>query len=131
MDGEMGTFNVEIEIGDPDGERFKRVDALAGSRTPYAVLPSALLADLGVKPHRMAAFKLADGSRIERGFAQTWFKINGRRGIAPVIFGDDDAVPTLGHVTLACVGLEIDEANGRIVPIKARLYGGLERLETV
>ena len=120
-DGEMGTFNVEIEIGDPDGKRFERVNALANSRTPYAVLPSALLADLGVKPHRTAAFKLSDGSRIERGFAQTCVRVNGAEGIAPVVFGDNDAVPTLGHVTLASIFREIDEANGRIVPIRARL----------
>ena len=117
----MGTFNVEIEIGDPDGERFEPVNALADSRTPYAVLPSALLAELGVKPHRMASFKLKDGSRIERGFAQTWVRVNGSEGIAPVVFGADGAVPTIGHVTLASVFREIDEANGRIVPIKARL----------
>ncbi len=117
----MGTFNVEIQIGDPDGRQFIRINALANSRTPYAVLPSALLESLGVKPHRMAAFETADGSRIELGFAQTWVRVNGAEGIAPVVFGDDDAVPALGHVTLAAIRLEIDEANGRIVPIKARL----------
>ena len=74
-----------------------------------------------MKSHRMAAFKSADGSRIERGFAQTWARVNGAEGIAPVVFGDDDAVPTIGHVTLASIFREIDEANGRIVPIKARL----------
>ena len=117
----MGTFNVEIEVGDPDGKWFERINALANSRTPYAVLPSVLLADLGVKPHRTMTFKLADGSRIERGFAQTWVRVNGAEGIAPVVFGDDGAVPTIGHVTLAAIRLEIDEANGRIVPIRARL----------
>ncbi len=74
-----------------------------------------------MKSHRMAAFELPDGSRIERRFAQTWVRVNGAEGIAPVVFGDDGAVPTLGHVTLASVFREIDEANGRIVPIRARL----------
>ena len=74
-----------------------------------------------MKSHRRAAFKLKDGSRIERGFAQTWVRANGAEGIAPVVFGDDGAVPTLGHVTLANLGLEIDAANERLVEINALL----------
>ena len=116
----MGTFNVEIEIGDPDCKRFERVDALAGSRTPYTFLPSSLLEGLGVKPHRTMTF-MADGSRIERGFAQTWARLNGVDCITPVIFGDEDAVPLLGRVTLGCLGLGIDEANERLVEVIARL----------
>ena len=117
----MGTFNVEIEIGDPDCKRFERVDALAGSRAPYTFLPSSLLEGLGVKPHRTMTFVMSDGSRIERGFAQTWAKLNGVDGITPVIFGDEDAVPLLGRVTLGCLGLGIDEANERLVEVRARL----------
>ena len=64
---------------------------------------------------------MSDGSRIERGFAQTWAKLNGVDGIAPVIFGDDDAVPLLGRVTLGGLGLGIDEANERLVEVIARL----------
>ena len=115
----MGTFNVEIEIGDPDGERFVRVEALAGSRASYTTLPSALLADLGVKPHRTVTLVTRDGSRVERGFSQTWIRLNNVKGIAPVVFGDDDAVPRLGHVTLGSLGLEIDAANERIVKMTA------------
>ena len=48
-------------------------------------------------------------------------KLNGVDGIAPVIFGDDDAVPLLGRVTLGCLGLGIDEANERLVEVMARL----------
>ena len=117
----MGTFNVEIEIGDPDGKRFTRVDALAGSRAAYTVLPSALLAELGVKPHRTMTCELEDGSLVELGFAQTWARLSGVDGITPVLFGDDDAVPLLGRVTLSTFCLGIDAANERLVEVMARL----------
>ena len=120
----MGTFNVELEIGDPDRQRFKRVNALVDSRATYAFLPSSLLNDLGVKPHRTMNFRRADGSLIERGFAQTWARLNGEDGIIPVIFAEDGAIPVLGSISLTTLGLEADEANERLVPVKARFRVG-------
>ena len=117
----MGTFNVEIEIGDPDGRRFERVEALADSRATYAFLPSSLLESLSVKPHRTVNFERADGSLVERGFAQTWARLNGEDGIIPVIFAEDGAIPVLGSISLTTLGLEADEANERLVEVRARL----------
>ena len=117
----MGTFNVEIEIGDPDGKRFERVEALVDSRATYAFLPSSLLNDLGVKPHRAVNFERADGSLIELGFAQTWARLNGEDGIIPVIFAEDGAIPVLGSISLTTLGLEADEANERLVEVRARM----------
>ena len=117
----MGTFNVEIEIGDPDGQRFERVDALVDSGATYSFIPSSLLNGLGVKPHRTMTFERSDGSIIERGFSQTWARLNGEDGVIPVIFAEDGAIPVLGRISLATLFLEADDANERLVPIKARL----------
>ena len=119
----MGTFNVEIEIGDPDGQRFERVEALVDSSATYAFLPSSLLDGLGVKPHRTMNFQRADGSLIERGFAQTWARLNGEDCIIPVIFAEDGAIPVLGSISLTTLGLEADEANERLVEVRARFVG--------
>ena len=117
----MGTFNVELEIGDPDGNRFERVNALVDSGATYAFLPSSLLEGLGVKPHRAMSFERADGSLIERDFAQTWARLNGEDGIIPVIFAEDDAIPVLGSISLTTLGFEADEANERLVEVRARM----------
>ena len=117
----MGTFNVELEISDFAGNRFERVEALVDSGATYTVLPSALLADLGVKPHRTMTFELADGSLIKRGFGRVWVKLAGDEEVSPVIFGDNDDAPLLGKVTLSTFCLEIDEANERLVEVMARL----------
>ena len=115
----MGTFNVEFEIGDFAGNRFERVEALVDSGATYTVIPSALLVDLGVKPHRTMTFELADGSLIERGFGRVWVRLDGGEEVSPVIFGDNDDAPLLGAVTLENLGLGIDLVNQRIVPVKA------------
>ena len=115
----MGTFNVEFEIGDFAGNRFERVEALVDSGATYTVIPSALLADLGVKPHRTMTFELADGSLIERDFGRVWVRLDEGEEVSPVIFGDDDDAPLLGAVTLENLGQGIDLVNQRIVPVKA------------
>ena len=115
----MGTFNVEFEISDFAGNRFERVEALVDSGATYTVLPSALLADLGVKPHRTMTFELADGSLIERDFGRVWVKLAEGEEMSPVIFGDSNDAPLLGAVTLEIFGLGIDPMNGRLVPVNA------------
>ena len=117
----MGTFNVEIEIGDPDGRRFERVEALVGSLALYTFLPSSLLDGLGVERQRTMTFVLADGSRIVRDFSYTWARLNGALGMTPVVFGDDDAFPLLGAVTLDNLGLGIDPVNEQLIAVETRL----------
>lgn len=117
----MGTFNVEFEVVSPDGERFERVEALADSGATYTVLPSALLADLGVEPHETETFELADGSLIERGFGRIWVRLNGGEEVSPVIFGGENDAPLLGAVTLEIFRLGVDPVNNRLIPIRARL----------
>ena len=115
----MGTFNVEFEISDFAGNRFERVEALVDSGSTYTVIPSALLSDLGVKPHRTRTFELADGSLIERGFGRVWVRLAGDEEVSPVIFGDDNDAPLLGAVTLEIFGLGIDMMNERIAPVSS------------
>ena len=117
----MATFNVEIEIGSPDGQRFERVDALVDSRKLYAFILSSLLNGLGVEPCGTMTFQFANGSQIVRDSSQTWVRLNGEDGVISVIFVEDGAIPILGSFALAMLGLEVDEMNKRLVPIKARL----------
>ncbi len=117
----MGTFQVTLEIGDPDGGRFERVDALVDSGATYTFMPSSLLRGLGIRPHREMSFAMADGTRIRRGFGRTWFRLDGGEEISPVIFGGDEVAPLLGVVTLEIFGLGIDAVNERLVPVGALL----------
>ena len=115
----MGTFSVPLEVADPQGRHYHTVDALVDSGVTYTVLPASLLERLGVVPHSTRRDVLADGSRVERGFGQTWMRLDGRENVSPVLFCDDGTQPLLGAVTLEILGLGIDRVNGRLMSADA------------
>ena len=119
----MGTLLVSLEVGDPQGEQFETVEALVDTGATYSTLPASTLRRLGVSPHTRGLFRLADGSRIERDVGQTWVRLEGRGAIVPVIFGDEDAQPLVGAVTLEIFLLGVDPVEGRLMPVPGFLMG--------
>ena len=117
----MGVFNVEIGIGDPDGLRFESVEAKVDTGASYTMIPASLLRSLGVTPLSSGSFKLADSSRIELEIGQTWMRVEGELGIAPVVFVEEDSQPLLGAVTLEIFRLGIDPVEMRLVPVDGLL----------
>ena len=61
----MGTFTVEIEVGDQTGDRFEPVEALVDTGATYTLIPASLLDSLGIVPAAQMNFILADGQRIQ------------------------------------------------------------------
>ena len=119
----MGTFYVQMEIGDPSGERFESIEALVDTGAAYSFMPPSLLRRLEVVPHTKRRFVMADGSLIQRDVAQTWVRLHGERGISPVVFGDENATPLLGAVTLEIFALGIDPLGERLFPRDDLLMG--------
>ncbi|MDE3000567.1 MAG: aspartyl protease family protein [Gemmatimonadota bacterium] len=117
----MGTFVVPLEVADPEGRQFETVEAMVDSGATYTTLPTSILERLGVVPHSVRRFVLADGSRVERGFGRTWMRLDGSEDISPVVFWDDGVQPLLGAVTLEIFSLGIDPVNERLIPVDAFL----------
>ena len=113
----MGTFQVTIEVGDPEGRRYETIDALVDSGATYTTMPASLLSRLGVSPHSKRTFVLADGTRIERDFGRRWVRLDGEYDISAVVFGDEGAMPLLGALTLEVFSLGIDPVNKRLIPV--------------
>ena len=113
----MGTFRIDMGIGDPQGQRYEYVEALVDSGSTYNTLPASLLHSLDVEVQRSGTFRLADGRLVQRDLGQTWVRINEEAYIAPVVFGDDDVQPLLGAVTLEIFLLAIDPVQMRLVPV--------------
>ena len=114
----MGTFRVEIGIGDQQGLQYEYVEALVDSGATYNILPASLLRRLGVEVWRSGTFSLADGRSIRRDLGQTRVRLNGDEAIAPVVFGDEGVQPLLGAVTLEIFGLGIDPVRMRLIPVE-------------
>ena len=117
----MGTFSVELEIGDPKGERFETVDVVVDTRASFAVFPAGLLNSLGVTATDRQHFVLPDGRIVENDVAQTWMRIGGRTEIAAVVFAEETARPMIGFVTLQEFGLAVDPSGRRLISVPGYL----------
>lgn len=117
----MGTFRVQVEVGDPEGKRFQTVEALVDTGATNTTLPSPLLADLGVTPYTTTVFELADGRQLELGVGRTWVKVDGWQEFTQVVFAGEGTEPILGAVTLEEMGLAVDPVKRRLQPVRKYL----------
>ena len=114
----MGTFQVDVEIGDAAGERWQRVSALADTGAAYTWIPGSILTRLEVKPSFRLQFVLADGHIVERDATETRMRLNGQVRTTIVVFGDEGSGSLLGAYPLEGFGLSVDPINRTLVPIE-------------
>lgn len=117
----MGSFRVQVEIGDPAGNRFDTIEALVDTRATYTWVPRDLLERLGVRPEEEWPFVLADGREVSYGIAWIPVRIDNRTEPTIAIFGDPGSEPLLGVFTLGGFGLAADPVNRRLVPVPGLL----------
>jgi clan AA aspartic protease len=117
----MGTFRVQIEVGDPEGKRFESVEALVDTGATNTTLPASVLERLGVTPYTTTVFQLADGRELELSVGRTWVKVNGHQEFTQVVFSGEGTEPILGAVTLEEMGLAVDPVGRRLQPVRKYL----------
>lgn len=117
----MGTFRVEVQIGNPEGRRYERVEAVVDTGATYTSLPRPLLEALGVAPHARASFVLADGRRVEREIARTWIRIDEQTEMTLVVLAEPGDPPLLGAYALEGLRLAADPVARRLVPVSGLL----------
>ena len=122
----MGTFQVEMGVGDPQGLRYEYVNALVDSGSTYNIIPASMLRRLGVEVWRSGTFNLADGRSVQRELGLTWVRLNGEEATAPVIFGDEGVLPLLGAVTLEIFGLGIDPVGMRLISVNGLMMSAAD-----
>ena len=117
----MGTFNITLAVGDPQGESYVQVEALVDTGATYTMLPASMLQNLGVVPHDRAEFELADGNVAEMDIGRTWVRLDGRSEIVPIIFGEEGTPALLGAVTLEIFRLGVDPVRQELIPVRGLL----------
>ncbi len=117
----MGTFSVEIEIGDAAGRRYRRLEALVDTGATYLVVPGDVLAALGVQPTEQYPFELADGSVVEYAVGDVLLILGGRTHSVLCVFGDANCEPLLGAVPLETFLLAPDPVHRRLVSVTGSL----------
>ena len=115
----MEDFTVPLKIFSPDGNRSATIEALVDTRVCFTCLPSTLLHDLGIVPHRQIQSELPDGSVIDDEVGEVWVQLEGVDAHTTVLFDDDIARPKLGHHTLTGALLKFDPVSRRLIPVRA------------
>ncbi len=114
----MGLIHIRLNIANPaKPKRAVELSFLVDSGAVYSVIPSALLRKLGVRPHSKRTFTLADGSEITRKIGDVLFRLDGRQGAAPVIFGEKQDSTLLGTVSLEALGMMLDPMKRELRPL--------------
>src|SRR5260370_14548563 len=114
----MGLIHIRLNIANPaKPKRAVELSFLVDSGAVYSVIPSALLRKLGVRPHSKRTFTLADGSEITRKMGDVLFRLNGRQGAAPVIFGENQDSTLLGSVPLDPLSMMLDPMSRELPPL--------------
>jgi predicted aspartyl protease len=117
----MGTFRVQIEIGDASGERWETVEVLVDTGATYTTVPAPLLRRIGVTPHIRDVFTLADGRHVEYDIGRGWIRVGGGTEVTLVVFGEPGATPLLGAYALEGLRLAPDPLGRRLVPVPGLL----------
>lgn len=117
----MGTFSVPLQVGDPAGQRYVEVQALADTGSSYTFLSEELLDELGVTRLEQRRFRQADESARVYWTGQTRVRLDGRELVTLVTFGPRGVEPLLGAMTLELFGLGVDPLGRRLIPVDGLL----------
>jgi predicted aspartyl protease len=114
----MGITTLTVEVGNPSNPEVTRsLDLLIDSGAIYSVVPSSILAALGIRPVTEQTFRLADGSKIVRQKGVALFKYGESVGGADLIFGEPGDQQLLGAFTLEALGLALDPLRRELKPL--------------
>lgn len=114
----MALTHVQLRVANPARPRRSvRLKFLVDSGALYSVIPGPTLDKLGVKPHSRRTFVLADGSEVTRRIGDAVFRLDGRQGASPVIFGEKGDSVLLGSVTLESLGVLLDPLRRELRPL--------------
>ena len=117
----MSVFSYTLMVGDPEGVRFEKVEALVDTGATFTVIPSAVLQRLGVARKEKVRFRLADERVIERDIGETQVGVDGRVVSTVVVFGEEKSPTLLGVYTLERALLAVDPVGQRLISADALL----------
>ena len=110
----MGTFRVNLWVGNLFTDAGANVEALVDTGATHSMIPGSLLQELGIEPVETRLSRIADGSRKELQTAWARFSAEGRNAVARVSFGPD-GIYLIGATTLEDIGLAVDPVDQRLI----------------
>ena len=117
----IGTFSVEIQIGNQETGEFLQLEALVDTGSTYTLLPSEMLSRLGVKIVDQRDFELADQRIVRYDVGEARLRLNGNEPTVLVVYAPEGTSPLIGATALELFGLAADPVNQRLIPVPALL----------
>ena len=111
----MGTFRVEVILGNPDSDARETVNALVDTGATFSVMPASLLRRLGIEPTRTRRLRLTNGQIEERQTGMALFEVDGIDAEVMVVFGPEN-IHLLGATTLEVLLFIVDPINKQLIP---------------
>ena len=117
MPADVGTFRVDVEIGNParPGERRTLRSVLVDTGAELSWVPGELLESLGVERNNQWRFRQADGTVLERWTGIVVLSVSGKRTGDDVVFGHPGDLVLLGSRTLEGLNLRVEPVTKRLV----------------
>ena len=112
----MGTVNLTIAVGDPQGWRFEGMEVVVDTGSTFTAVPRELLQRLGVQVERSLPSETADGRIVPVDVGRTVIRLEGLEFSTPVIFAEEGEPNLLGVVSLEEAALTEDPEAGRLMP---------------
>lgn len=113
----MGTFQVEVEVGNPrQPTPSKSAKLLVDTGSAYTWLSASLLRSLEVSPSIKRRVVRIQGQIVERQAAEILITIDGQTLHTLCLFGEPGDLEVLGAVTLEQFALAVDPVQRRLVP---------------
>src|SRR5919108_476392 len=108
----MGLVHVTVALkGVGSSNGTYEADFLVDTGATDSLAPAAELRKIGVQPVGTTVYELADGTIQEYSFGLVEIAFMGEITAGRVIFGPDNAEPSLGVTALESVGITVDPAN--------------------
>jgi len=113
----MGTFSVEIEVANLNGDRYQPVEALVDAGSSDTAISENILRDLGVIPAGQRNFRLAYESLVTYPIGQARVRLMGQNLVVLEVFTPDGTMPLLGATTLETFGLAANPVPREFVEV--------------
>ncbi len=111
----MGATYVDVRVTNPRSpEKTWDGKFMVDTGATDCIMPRSKLEEIGLSPERQCIYGLADGSKVELDVAQAQLDFMGENCVVNVVFGDEDAVPLLGYISLEATFMEVDPSRGQL-----------------
>ena len=119
----MGTFSVQVQVGDVQGRQWLNVEALVDTGSTHTVIPQETAQALGIERLEAVPFQLADDRTVEYEVGEARVRLGDRERTVLVVVGESGVGPLLGATTLELFNVAVDPVGRRPIRVPGLMKG--------